>query len=71
MAQQGAQFYTDSAGEHRWRVVAGNGSDILGDSGEGYKNELDCAKGLLALVAAVDVQQLRSYCETLEKRAID
>jgi Domain of unknown function (DUF1508) len=28
-------------GEHRWRVVAGNGR-IVAVSGEGYKNKSDC-----------------------------
>jgi uncharacterized protein YegP (UPF0339 family) len=65
MAQE---FYTDASGEHRWRVVGKNGSDVVGDSGEGYKNELDCAKGLLALIDAVDVQQLRSHVQGLEER---
>jgi uncharacterized protein YegP (UPF0339 family) len=65
MAQE---FYEDGKGEHRWRVIAGNNSDVLGDSGEGYKNSLDCAKGLLALVDAVDVAALRSHIEGLEQR---
>jgi uncharacterized protein YegP (UPF0339 family) len=65
MAQE---FFTDGKGEHRWRVIGRNGFDILGDSGEGYRNELDCVKGLLALVDAVDVEQLRSRVGELEGR---
>lgn len=35
------EFYVDSAGEWRWRLVAPNG-EIIGASTEGYKNEADC-----------------------------
>ncbi len=36
------EFYTDKAGEHRWRVVASNGK-IIADCGEGYVNFKDCS----------------------------
>ena len=29
------EFYVDAAGEHRWRMVAGNGR-IVADSAEGF-----------------------------------
>lgn len=58
MAQQ---FYKDQSGEYRWRVISRNNSDVVGDSGEGYINRLDAARGLLALVESVDVDALREY----------
>lgn len=36
--------YQDSAGEWRWRVLAGNGKTVA-DSGEGYKRQGDCLTG--------------------------
>lgn len=44
------QKYTDSAGDWRWRIVAGNGR-ILADSGEGYKNEADCDHALRLIIS--------------------
>ena len=38
------EFYTDTAGKHRWRVVAANGR-ILADSGQGYRRRKDCEAG--------------------------
>ncbi|MFB6074402.1 MAG: HVO_2922 family protein [Haloarculaceae archaeon] len=32
------EVYADDAGEHRWRLVAGNG-EVIADSGEGYGDE--------------------------------
>lgn len=35
-------IYKDGKGEWRWRLRAANNTDILADSGEGYKNKSDC-----------------------------
>ena len=35
------QVYKDSAGEWRWRLVAGN-DQVIADSGEGYRDKKDC-----------------------------
>jgi len=35
-------MYKDAKGEWRWRLWAANRSDVLADSGEGYKNKADC-----------------------------
>lgn len=35
------EVYKDKAGEHRWRIKSTNGN-IIGTSGEGYKNAEDC-----------------------------
>ena len=35
------EVYKDSRGGFRWRLKAGNGR-ILGSSGDGYKNRVDC-----------------------------
>lgn len=47
---QGCRFelYEDAVGEHRWRVVAGNG-EIIGASTEGYVNEDDAVRNALQL----------------------
>ncbi|MFB6177636.1 MAG: YegP family protein, partial [Halobaculum sp.] len=34
------EIYEDSAGEHRWRLVAANGESVA-DSGEGYTRRAD------------------------------
>ena len=34
-------YYKDHKGEWRWRLKASNGR-IIADSGEGYRNELEC-----------------------------
>jgi hypothetical protein len=47
------EFYTDKAGEHRWRVVASNGK-IVADSGEGYINFSDCTDMARKLFTAKD-----------------
>lgn len=39
------ETYQDAAGEWRWRLKADNGRTIA-DSGEGYKNRLDCIEGI-------------------------
>lgn len=38
------EYYTDAAGEHRWRVVHSNGN-VLADSAEGYVNLADAISG--------------------------
>ncbi|PSD28307.1 YegP family protein [Stenotrophomonas indicatrix] len=45
--------YKDKAGEFRWRLYAQNGR-VIADSGEGYKNRVDCVAGakLVASIAA-------------------
>ena len=35
------KFYTDNAGEYRWRRTAPNGN-IIGASTEGYTKKADC-----------------------------
>ena len=35
------EYYEDSAGEFRWRLVAKNGN-VVADSSEGYANREDC-----------------------------
>lgn len=62
-----AEFYEDSAGETRWRVKAGN-NRTLGNSGEGYHNEIDAYRGLLALVENVDLDELRAQISDMERR---
>lgn len=46
MADTPKQFvlYKDNAGEFRWRLFATNGK-VIADSGEGYKNRVDCVAG--------------------------
>ena len=65
MAQE---FYRDSSGQHRWRVIGRNNSDIVGDSSEGYVREIDAAKGLLALIESVDLDELRARISSSEQR---
>jgi len=43
------EFYTDTAGQHRWRIVASNGK-TLADSGQGYSRRIDCERGLSRVV---------------------
>ncbi|HEY9404249.1 MAG TPA: DUF1508 domain-containing protein [Pyrinomonadaceae bacterium] len=38
-------IYRDTVGQYRWRYVASNGKTIA-DSGEGYYNKSDCARGI-------------------------
>tara|TARA_Y100000310_G_C20315597_1_gene638273 strand:+ start:107 stop:352 length:246 start_codon:yes stop_codon:yes gene_type:complete len=45
------EFYKDLAGEWRWRFVHSNGN-ILGCSGEGYKNRSDCIDGIESIAVA-------------------
>lgn len=36
-------IYKDASGEWRWKYVRSNGR-IMADSGEGYKNRVDCVE---------------------------
>lgn len=45
----GLDVYIDTAGEWRWRFLSANGTDIIADSSEGYKNKVDCENGFRAL----------------------
>jgi uncharacterized protein len=44
--------YQDGIGEWRWRLRADNHSDIIADSGEGYKAERDCDHGIALVKSA-------------------
>ena len=44
-ARRTFQVYKDSAGEWRWRLVAGN-DRIIAASGEGYRDRQDCLHGI-------------------------
>lgn len=49
--------YEDEAGEHRWRIVAGNG-EIIATSSEGYTDKRDRDRSLdLALDGLTDGQR--------------
>ena len=45
-------LYKDGKGEWRWRLHAANRTDVLADSGEGYKNKADAIHGA-RLVASI------------------
>lgn len=66
MPQPGPEIYRDASGQYRWRVYARNNTDVVGDSGEGYHNEADAIRGLLALVEAVDTTALRARLSDTE-----
>lgn len=53
------EFYTDRAGEHRWRFRADNGR-ILADSGEGYKNLADARRGALIVTSSANSLDFRA-----------
>lgn len=42
------ELYDDknTPGEYRWRLIGGNGSDILADSGEGYSSKAGAKEGI-------------------------
>lgn len=46
------EFYVDTASEHRWRAIAGNG-EIIATSAEGYQNLPDCEDGLALLAVGL------------------
>ncbi len=41
------EVYTDKAGEHRFRLKAGNGENIL--ASEGYKSKSSCMNGIASV----------------------
>lgn len=45
--------YEDSAGEWRWRLLAGN-NRIIADSGEGYQDRQDCLHGIALVKGSQD-----------------
>jgi uncharacterized protein YegP (UPF0339 family) len=57
-----ATFYTDKAGEHRWRLASGN-NRVIADSGEGYHNQQDCVDAFLLVTgtALVPVSESGIY----------
>lgn len=42
------EVYTDKAGEYRWRLKSGNGTQIA-SSGEGYADKSSCMNGIKAV----------------------
>lgn len=46
------QVYVDKRNEYRWRIVARNGQ-IIGTSGEGYKQKASCVSGIESIVRGV------------------
>ncbi|NBR22252.1 MAG: DUF1508 domain-containing protein [Micrococcales bacterium] len=38
------EFYEDTRGEYRWRLVSEANGRVVADSAEGYKNKKDCKK---------------------------
>lgn len=48
------EVYRDKGGQWRWRLVAINGN-IIANSGEGYKNKLDCVEMIDGIVEGVNV----------------
>lgn len=46
------EVYKDNAGEHRWRLRAGNGK-IVADSGEGYTRHEDAHRAIKDLLAGI------------------
>jgi uncharacterized protein YegP (UPF0339 family) len=42
------ELYEDAntPGEYRWRLIGGNGRDILADSGEGYRRKAGAEDGI-------------------------
>jgi uncharacterized protein YegP (UPF0339 family) len=50
--QFNVEFYHDVSGEARWRWKHKNGN-IVADSGEGYKNSIDCIETFVNLAWAI------------------
>lgn len=46
------EYYTDKAGEYRWRIVAKNGV-IIGASSEGFNSMSHAKKNLMLIILAV------------------
>jgi uncharacterized protein YegP (UPF0339 family) len=65
------EFYTDAAGEWRWRFVADN-HKIIAVSSEGYHNLKDCQDGWeLVASYACDVQSKEPEFVQREERVAD
>lgn len=47
--------YRDHANEWRWRAIAANHSDVVADSGEGYKNHGDCLAAATGLFPGIPI----------------
>lgn len=54
MAQPRVEFYSDSAGEVRWRFKAANGR-VIATSGEGYSSKGKASAGFDSLRRGVEV----------------
>lgn len=57
------EIYKDKAGEHRFRLKAGNGEVIL--TGEGYKEKSSCANGIES------VRKNSTNADRFEKKTTD
>jgi uncharacterized protein YegP (UPF0339 family) len=51
------QVYRDTAGEWRWRALAGN-SEPVADSGEGYRHRVDASAAASSLFPDAEIQHL-------------
>lgn len=49
------EVYQDKASEWRWRVKAG--SNVIADSGEGYKNRQDCVDMVQSIFTTLEVTE--------------
>lgn len=49
------EVYQDKADEWRWRVKSG--SNIIADSGEGYKNRQDCVDMVQSIFTTLDIEE--------------
>jgi uncharacterized protein YegP (UPF0339 family) len=63
-------IYKDEAGEWRSRIKSSNGN-IIADSGEGYKNELDCRRAFENLRHAFQNGSYRVEVEGREPEEAD
>jgi uncharacterized protein YegP (UPF0339 family) len=65
------EYFPDDAGEHRYRVVAGNNQKLA--TSEGYTRPEDAERGFGDLVSVVELisaqSKLRAYLELLEGHA--
>jgi uncharacterized protein YegP (UPF0339 family) len=58
------EFYEDAGGEHRWRLVSGNGETIA--AGEGHRDETDACRAAETVVLSIlDLLVDASSVETL------
>lgn len=56
----GVKWKKDVTGDWRWSVIGDNGSDVVADSGEGYKRRRDAEDGLITafLIMADEVHRI-------------